>query len=503
MLIVQIAYLGAVIWISLCGLYSLWLTIGYWRARRRGSSVSALTRYPSVTVQLPLYNERYVVERLLAAVAALDYPRDKLQVQVLDDSADDTTALAQGLVARHAAQGLDIELVHRSERTAYKAGSLALGLSTAKGEYVAVFDADFVPPSDWLLRTLPYLEHHSDVGYVQTRWGHLNDGFSFLTMAQALVLDIQFAIEHPARCAWGCFLNANGTAGIWRRTAIDRSGGWAGDTLTEDLDLSFRMQVAGWRVLYARDVSAGGELPVAMSAFRAQQFRWVKGAAQCLRKLAAQVWSSQHPLAVRVEALAHLALCLAYPAAVLLLIVSLPLIACDAIPRVRPLAALSLGTLGVPLAMVAAQYELYGRGAGKRSWWRRAMYLPLALVVGAGLVANNARATMEGLLNHASVFQRTPKGTTGGRGEGDAYDYVLRLGPDLWLDVALAAYVAVTIVMAMRQEEWWTLPYLVLCAAGLCLVSALEVSESLWPAWRSASRRSVWRAESPVPPAED
>ncbi len=481
MVIVQIVYLVAVVWLSLCGLYSLWLTIGYWRIRRRVPSVPPVSHYPTVTVQLPLYNERFVVERLLAAVAALDYPRDRLQVQVLDDSADDTTDLAQRLVARHAAQGLNIELVHRSDRTAYKAGSLALGLCTATGEYVAVFDADFVPPNDWLLRTLPYLEDQPNVGYVQTRWGHLNDGSSFLTMAQALVLDIQFAIEHPARCAAGCFVNANGTAGIWRRACIDSSGGWDGDTLTEDLDLSFRTQIAGWRVLYLRDVSAGGELPVAMSAFRAQQFRWVKGAAQCLRKLARRVWSSHHPLAVRLEALAHLSICLAYPAALTLLIASLPLIWYDDIPQARPLAFLSLGALGLPSAMLAAQYELYGRGRQGGRWWRRAMHIPLALALGAGLAANNARATLEGLLNRSSAFQRTPKGVAAGLGRRDRHGYVLSLGRGVWFDVVLAGYTAVTIMMALRRDEFWMLPFLLLCGAGLCLVSALSLQEGLTP----------------------
>lgn len=482
MLIVQIVYLVAVTWLSLCGLYSLWLTISYWRIRRRVPTAPSLTRYPSVTVQLPLYNERYVVERLLAAVAALDYPRDRLQVQVLDDSADDTTELAHRLVARYAAQGLDIELVHRSDRTAFKAGSLALGLSTASGEYVAVFDADFVPPRDWLLRTLPYLEAQPDLGYVQTRWGHLNDTSSFLTMAQALVLDIQFAIEHPTRCAAGCFVNANGTAGIWRRACIDSSGGWDGDTLTEDLDLSFRTQIAGWRVLYLRDVSAGGELPVAMSAFRAQQFRWVKGAAQCLRKLARRVWCSRHPLAIRLEALAHLSICLAYPAAMALLLVSLPLIWFHDIPEARPPALLSIGALGLPTAMLAAQYELYGRGPQGGRWWCRAMHIPLALVLGAGLAANNARATLEGLLNRSSAFQRTPKGVAGRLGRKDCHGYVLSLGRDVWLDLVLAGYSAVGIMTALRRDEFWMMPFLLLCAIGLLLVSALTLQESLTPA---------------------
>ena len=489
MVIVQIIYLIAVIWLSLCGLYSLWLTLSYWRIRRRVPLAPSLTRFPRVTVQLPLYNERYVVERLLASVAALDYPRDRLQVQVLDDSADDTTELAQRLVARYAADGLDIELVHRSDRTAYKAGSLALGLCTATGEYVAIFDADFLPPSDWLLHTLPYLEAQPDLGYVQTRWGHLNDTSSFLTMAQALVLDIQFAIEHPTRCASGCFVNANGTAGIWRRTCIDSSGGWAGDTLTEDLDLSFRTQIAGWRVLYLRDVSAGGELPGAMSAFRAQQFRWVKGAAQCLRKLARRVWCSRHPLVVRLEALAHLSICLAYPAAMALLLVSLPLIAFHDIPEARPLAFLSLGALGLPSAMLAAQYELYGRGRRGGRWWRRAVHIPLALVLGAGLAANNARATLEGLLNHSSPFQRTPKGVAAGVGRKDRHEYVLSLGRGVWLDLVLAVYTAVTIMTALRRDEFWMLPFLLLCGLGLCLVSALSLQEGLAPTPSHTDRR--------------
>jgi len=219
-----------------------------------------------------------------------------------------------------------------------------------------------------------------------------------------------------------------------------------------------------------------------MSAFRAQQFRWVKGAAQCLRKLAGRVWSSRRPLAVRLEAVAHLSVCLAYPAALVLLLASLPLIWFGDVPEVRPFALLSLGALGLPAAMLSAQYELYGHGRGGSGWWRRAAHIPLTLVLAAGLAANNARAAMEGLCNRSSVFERTPKGVTGRLGRHESHGYVLGLGPSVWLDVALAAYACAGVITAFQRDEWWLIPFLLLCGAGLCLVSALSLRESLAPA---------------------
>lgn len=477
--IVQSIYVMAVLWLSCYGLYTLWLTWAHWRSRKRRPVAPPLSFYPIVTVQLPIYNELCVVERLLAAVTALNYPRDRLQIQVLDDSTDETSALAERLVGEYRAQGFDIERLHRGDRRGFKAGNLAHGLPGAKGEYVAVFDADFVPSADWILNTLPHLVLHPKVGYVLTRWGHLNEGLSPLTMAQAVILNAHFAIELQARWAQGYFVNAYGSAGIWRRSCIESSGGWPEDMLSEDLDLSFRAQIAGWRVLYLRDVVANAELPATMGAFRAQQFRWTKGTAQCLRKLGTQVLRAQHPWPVRLEALTHLSVCLTLPALVALVLTLLPLIWMGQIPRIGALSYLGVTAIGVPCAMVLAQYELRRCQQGPRAWWVRALYVPVALLLGAGLVANCARAVLEGLLNHRIIFERTPKGAVNGleRG-GNGYRQVLSRG--LGIELLFTLYSAAVFVVAFKQDQFWALPFLFLCVCGSVLVTALIIREDLF-----------------------
>ncbi|MCA9493397.1 MAG: glycosyltransferase, partial [Myxococcales bacterium] len=272
---VMIAYLAVLSLLSVNGLHRLWMVIAFWR-RRPSIAPPDPAEWPVVTVQLPVFNERYVVERLIRAVAALDWPRDRLEIQVLDDSTDDTTELSARLVDELRAQGHDIQLVHRTDRTGFKAGALAAGLAVAKGDLVAVFDADFVPTPDFLRRLVPWFADPG-VGMVQARWGHLNAEQDWLTAAQATLLDGHFVIEHTARNASGRWFNFNGTAGIWRRQAIVDGGGWQHDTLTEDLDLSYRSQLAGWRFLYLPEVVAPAELPPDMRAFKAQQHRWAKG----------------------------------------------------------------------------------------------------------------------------------------------------------------------------------------------------------------------------------
>ena len=276
-----------------------------------------MKNWPKVTIQLPIFNERYVIERLVDAVSQFDYPRELLDIQVLDDSTDETREVARACVERHAAQGLPIAYIHRTNREGYKAGALENGLKTAQGEFVAIFDADFIPQPDFLRRTIPYFLNPAGggkIGMVQTRWTYLNSDYSLLTRVETILLDGHFVIEHGGRSRRGTFFNFNGTAGVWRRAAIDAAGGWEHDTLTEDTDLSYRAQLKGWKFLYLPEIECASELPVDMNGFKAQQARWAKGLMQTAKKILPQVFRSEVPFHVKSEAFFHLTANISYPA---------------------------------------------------------------------------------------------------------------------------------------------------------------------------------------------
>jgi len=364
-------YIVAALLLALYGANALLLTFTYWKVRHRQSAEPPLTRAPRVTVQLPVYNEVHVVARLIDAAVRLEYPAGRLQFQVLDDSTDETTAIARQRVEALRARGVDIVLVRRQGREGYKAGALAHGMGTATGELIAIFDADFVPEPDFLLRTVPHFLTDPHMGFLQTRWGHLNGDYSLLTRAQALALDGHFAVEQTARQRSGWFMNFNGTAGLWRRACIEDSGGWSGDTLSEDLDLSYRAQLAGWQAGYLPQVVAPAEVPPQIAAFKRQQSRWAKGSIQCLRKLGKDVWRAERSLAARLEGLIHLSSYLAHPLMIVMLLATLPLLLSGA--RLSwPLAYLSLASLGPPLLYAVAQKSLHP------DWWQR--YAPSRLV---------------------------------------------------------------------------------------------------------------------------
>ncbi|HUV74934.1 MAG TPA: glycosyltransferase, partial [Anaerolineae bacterium] len=285
MLLISVIYAVAAVWLAVYTLNSFVLTYLYWRRRSTDCAIPELTSFPRVTVQLPIFNEAHVVERLIDAAVRLRYPADRFQIQVLDDSIDETTSLARRRVAYHHSQGVDIELIHRYNRADFKAGALRAGMDRATGEFVALFDADFLPPEDFLLKTIPHFSSRPRLGFVQTRWGHINHGYSPLTGAQAIALDGHFAIEQPARHRSGLYLNFNGSAGVWRRECIEDAGGWQGDTLCEDMDLSYRAQLSGWEPLYLRDVVCEAEIPPQIHAFKRQQARWARGSISCALKL--------------------------------------------------------------------------------------------------------------------------------------------------------------------------------------------------------------------------
>jgi cellulose synthase/poly-beta-1,6-N-acetylglucosamine synthase-like glycosyltransferase len=467
-------YLGAALLLALYGLHTLLLTLIHWRYRHETPVPPPLTATPDVTVQLPIYNEAHVIQRLIDAVASLDWPRERLHIQVLDDSDDETTALAVAGAEKWQRAGVDIAVLRRPTRAGYKAGALAYGLATAKGEFIAIFDADFVPSPDFLRRTLPHLLADPRVGFIQTRWGHLNAEESPLTQAQALALDGHFVVEQAARQAAGWFIGFNGTAGLWRRACIADAGGWRHDTLAEDLDLSYRAQLRGWRGRYLGDVVSPAEIPPQLLALKRQQSRWAQGSIQCLRLLAGPVWRSGRPLALRLAALLHLSGYLVHPLMLVLLLTTLPLLWSDAGAR-WPLAYMSLASLGPPLLYATAQRELYPRGR----WLRRYAFLPVLVFIGTGVALSNAWAVCRGLRAPGGTFKRTPKfRREGQRGGWLGQRYTLPLEGVVVGEILLALYALAAVGIAAARAHYWAIPFLALYVGGFGLVAGL----SLWQA---------------------
>lgn len=435
---------------------------------------------PRVTVQLPLYNEHYVAERLLRAVSALDYPRNRLQVQVLDDSTDDTSAIIARFL-ESLPEDLDVQHLRRGGREGFKAGALAHGLETATGEFIAVFDADFTPDPDFLRRTLPSFSG-PEIGMVQTRWEHLNPEFSLLTRMQATLLDGHFIVEHIARAQSGCFFNFNGTAGVFRRSCIEDAGGWQRDTLTEDMDLSYRAQLRGWKFAYLPRVTCPAELPVEMPAFLNQQHRWAKGSIQTARKLLRSIWRAPISMLTKVEAGFHLLGNLAFPLLVILILVALPLqlLRVASNEQVEPLIGwleglpLLLATLCVMTFYGVAQARVGRLGMGS------ALRLPLVIALGAGLSVNNTAAVLSGLRKRTGDFRRTPKHNVIHH-DFPELDVVYRSPRGFLplLEVALGLCAATTSVLASSLGLWGTTVFHGLFACGLLVVGCRSVLDDL------------------------
>jgi cellulose synthase/poly-beta-1,6-N-acetylglucosamine synthase-like glycosyltransferase len=430
---------------------------------------------PPVTIQLPIYNEMYVADRLIDAVCKLEYPRELLEIQVLDDSTDETRGIAEQAVRRNAAQGIDITYLHRTDRTGYKAGALEAGLKQAKGEYIAIFDADFIPTTDFLRRTVPFFTDPG-VALVQARWGHINQDYSLLTKIQAILLDGHFVLEHGGRNRAGLFFNFNGTAGIWRRTAIEDAGGWQHDTLTEDLDLSYRAQLRGWRFVFLQDLVAPAEVPVEMNAFKSQQHRWAKGSIQTCRKLMPRILRSKLPLAVKAEAFFHLSANFNY----LLMCVLSVLMAPSMVIRYN-MGWYEMLLIDVPLffaatASVANFYMVCQRELHKDDWTTRLKYLPFLMSIGIGLTVNNTRAVLEALFNKQSEFARTPKYRIEGSEDewiGKKYRQNFTVQP--MIELALGLYFTATVFYALANGIYGTLPFLVLFQIGFLYTGLLSI----------------------------
>ncbi len=473
-----VIYAIVAIWLSAYGLNGVILAVLYLRHRRKVLSTPAVDRevLPSVTVQVPTYNERQVIDRAIDAVAALDYPRDRLQIHILDDSTDETTHLARRRAAYHREKGLDIQVLRRPDRRGFKAGALAWGLLRARGEYVAIFDADFRPHPDFLLQTVPHFLNRPQLGLVQTRWSHLNAHYSPLTRAQAMAFDGHFVVEQTARDHSGLLMNFNGTAGVWRRKCIEDSGGWTAETLSEDLDLSYRAQLAGWQTLYLPEVDSPAELPPQLAAFKRQQARWTQGSIQALRKLIEPVIrSGRLSVAQKGMALLHLSGYMAHALMVLLLLLTLPLLLLGVAPPSLGNAGLLAG-LGPLLIYVISQRQLY------RNWRRRLAALPLLILVGVGIAWNNAMAVWRGLTRWGGTFARTPKFRI--QRKADHWlDSAYRLGIDISVigECGLAVYALVSTGVASRAGQRGMIPFLLLYAAAFGTVAGIELAQGLPP----------------------
>lgn len=480
-------YLVCLFGLFLYGINSYILIGIHRRNRRRAESVDARVRAearawleadpPLVTVQLPIFNERYVVERLLRAAAALDYPRDRLEIQLLDDSTDDTREIAARLVEGHRTAGRNVVHLHRGAREGYKAGALKEGLAACRGEFVAIFDADFVPHPDFLRRTLPHFRDPA-VGMVQTRWGHLNREYSLLTTGQAFGIDGHFGVEQGARAWGGLYLNFNGTAGIWRKAAILDAGGWQADTLTEDLDLSYRAQLRGWRMVFLPDVECPAELPVQIQGFKSQQQRWARGSIQTARKLIPAILRAPGPAFRKYQAVIHLTHYAAHPLMLLVAIVSPALLYLNwyftSWQSLSAAAFLCLATFGPSALYGYSQRRLYP------DWRRRVLCLPSLMLLGTGIALSNTRAVLGGLFARAGDFIRTPKfaiqdrrDTWRGKRYRSRFSWVF-LG-----ELALSIYSAAGLYLFVSRGRFLIGPFLLLYTLGFGYVGVLSLLHSL------------------------
>ncbi len=432
---------------------------------------------PLVTIQLPLYNELYVVERLINATCEIDYPKDKMEIQVLDDSTDETVDIVANIVAKKKAEGFDISHIRRGSRKGFKAGALKEGLKTAKGEYIAIFDADFIPHKDFLKKTLSFFSD-SKVGMVQTRWEHINGDYSILTKAQALALDGHFVIEQTVRNKAGFFINFNGTGGVWKKACIEDAGNWHDDTLTEDLDLSYRAQLNGWRFVFLKDFTSPAELPSEINALKAQQFRWTKGAVETAKKILPQVWKSKIPLRVKLQSTFHLTNNLVFPFILLAAILNVPLIFIkNSGSHEAYFAIMSLFVLAFISSFL---FYLYSQKDIRTDWRKKIVLFPLFMAGSMGFAVNNSRAVIEGLLSRKSEFVRTPKFKVVGNNDswvGKKYAS-RKIGLSVYVELIMAIYCLVGIASSVYFLEIAALPFQILFFLGFSFVSLTSIKHA-------------------------
>jgi cellulose synthase/poly-beta-1,6-N-acetylglucosamine synthase-like glycosyltransferase len=430
---------------------------------------------PVVTTQIAVYNEVNVVERVLRAACAMRYPAGRHEIQVLDDSNDETVAVIDRVAAELSAKGHDIHVLRRTHRMGYKAGALDAGVKQSRGELVAVFDADFVPPPDFLMQIAPFFTKNAKLGFAQARWGHLNRKRSLLTLAQAIGIDGHFLVEQPARSGTGLYLNFNGTAGIWRKAAIVSGGGWSWDTLTEDLDLSYRVQFEGWEALYLPDVVVRAELPEDINAFRSQQFRWAKGSIQTVIKLFPRLLAAKVSRFKKIQAFLHMTGYMVHPLMLILAVCALPVLTLTSLFKIS---AVPFAILSFPLVLsVLAPTTMYTVGQFKAtaSWKRRILLMPLLMIVGVGLALSNSRAILEAAIGKKSEFVRTPK-----RGGGkELKHYRMRMPWAGVLELLLGLYCAHTLAVYIVAAKFTVSPFIAIYTAGFLFIGLMTIAEAL------------------------
>lgn len=467
-----ILYSLSLLFIFMFSIGQLNLTWHYLKAKKQSKTKPQFSGdYPYVTVQLPIFNEKYVVERLITAVSQLDYPKSKFEIQVLDDSTDETVEIASNLVQKLKDIGIDIVHVRRPERTGFKAGALQYGLEIAKGDHLAIFDADFLPESDFLLKTIPHFSHN--IGVVQTRWGHINRNYSLLTELQAFGLDAHFSIEQKGRNHAKSFINFNGTGGIWRKECIIEAGGWSAETLTEDLDLSYRAQLKGWSFKYLEDCVAPAELPVIMSAVKSQQYRWNKGAAETARKNFGKVLRSKLSIGSKFHALFHLFNSSVFVCLLIASLLSIPMLYIkDSNPRMEILFDIGsiflLGFFSITFFYWVASKQMFPDNT-KRNFLR---IYPAFLTVSMGLSLHNGLAVLEGLFGFKSAFIRTPKFniiTKSDRWENNSY-IKPKINGVIILEAILSLYFIFGILSGIYLNDWGLLIFHVMLATGFAMV---------------------------------
>jgi cellulose synthase/poly-beta-1,6-N-acetylglucosamine synthase-like glycosyltransferase len=479
-LFILIPYFTILIILSIYGLHRYFLVYVYLKNRRKTPRPREyFQQLPRVTVQLPIFNERYVVERLLEAVTRVDYPRELLEIEVLDDSTDETRFVCSRLVSEYARAGLPITYHRRANRAGFKAGALAEGLKSATGEFIAIFDADFVPPPS-IIRDMIHYFTDPQVAVVQGRWTWINRHYSSLSEVEAILLDGHFVIEHGGRNFSGRFFNFNGTAGMWRRAAIDDAGGWQHDTLTEDTDLSYRAQLKGWKFVYNPAIECPSELPVEMNSFKTQQARWAKGLIQVARKLLPVIWRSEQPLYIKLEATFHLTANVAYPLMVVFSLILLPAMIVRFYQGWFQMLYLDLPLFLASTCSVSSFYMVAQRALYPRAWWRRLKFIPFLMATGIGLAITNSQAVIEALLGKPSEFVRTPKYRVEAREEDWWHKKYVRprAGWIAAVELGLAAYFLFTTAYSLTIENYLTIPFLMLFLMGYSYMGMMSLLQA-------------------------
>lgn len=435
---------------------------------------------PMVTIQLPLYNEYFVVERLIRSVCNIKYPKEKLEIQVLDDSTDESQELCKSLVEEYKKKGFNIKYIHRTDRTGYKAGALKHGLELAEGDFVAIFDADFVPNENFLLKTIPYFSN-PQIGMVQTRWEHLNEEYSYLTRAQALALDGHFVLEQQVRNKAGFFINFNGTAGIWRKSAIIDAGNWEPDTLTEDLDLSYRAQLRGWKFVYLNDVTSPAELPADINALKTQQFRWTKGAVETAKKLLPRVLKADIPLKVKLECFVHLTSNIVFPFIIIVALLNVPIVLIkNTVGGFDQF--YSFMSIFVLASISTFLFYMYAQKAIHLDWRRRLLLFPVFLAGSMGFAVNNTKAVLEALIGKKTGFARTPKeGIVGSAPKPKVKKYKSnKFSWTVLFEILLALYFVIGVGISVYYLEIAAIPFQLLFLLGFGTVGYLSLRHAIF-----------------------